>query len=230
MNYIAEIMAFYDFAETNPITLPSISLWHALMYQANKTGWRSEFSVAISTLELRTGLKRSAIYRARNILRQLGIIDFKERPGNQSSVYTINSLCLFKGHKAEHKADTKRNTKRTQSGTQAGTINKQNKTKHNTPLTSPRDDIEDRFKVFWEAYPRRVAKANAVKVWERLKPSQELLEAMLEAIDKAKTSANWQEGDGKYIPYPATWLNGKRWLDEMDSSLAETDRFKDVVV
>jgi len=80
-------------------------------------------------------MKRSAMYRARNVLVQLGVISVRERPGKQSSLYTIHSLCLFKGHKAEHKADTKRNTKRTQGGTQSGTIYIQDNTY--TPPVSP---------------------------------------------------------------------------------------------
>jgi len=32
----------------------------------------------------------------------------------------------------------------------------------------------------------------------------------------AKKSPEWTKDNGKYIPYPATWLNAKGWEDELD--------------
>lgn len=93
MNYIAEIKAFYDWLETNSLNDSAISLWHALMHVANKTGWQQEFTVAISTLEIKTGLNKKTIERARNKLQQMGRIDWKKRGGNQSAVYEMLSLC-----------------------------------------------------------------------------------------------------------------------------------------
>ena len=124
---MTEILAFYDYIESNPqMTDTCICLWHALMYQANKTGWKREFSVAISTLELRTSLKRNAIYTARNKLKQFGLIDFNERTGNLSSIYTINSFVSFKQTQDETQPQTQTDT---QGETQPQNINKQNKTK-----------------------------------------------------------------------------------------------------
>jgi len=103
MNYLLEIRAFYDWLESAPqVSTSSIVLWHALMHQANKTGWKDEFSVSISTLELRTGLKRGAIYNARSALRRFGAIEYRERHGNLSAVYQMKSLCLSYERKAQH--------------------------------------------------------------------------------------------------------------------------------
>ena len=68
MNYIAEIKAFYDTLELNPLPSPAIALWHALMSIANKTGWQEEFTVAVSVLVLKSGQNAQAIKRARNRL------------------------------------------------------------------------------------------------------------------------------------------------------------------
>ena len=38
---------------------------------------------------------------------------------------------------------------------------------------------------------------------------------MLNAISKQKESALWKDNGGLFIPYPASWLNGKRWEDEV---------------
>lgn len=36
---------------------------------------------------------------------------------------------------------------------------------------------------------------------------------MIQALERQKASRQWQEDDGKYIPYPAKWLNERRWED-----------------
>lgn len=71
------------------------------------------------------------------------------------------------------------------------------------------------FDQFWSAYPRHEAKATAQKAFDKCNPTEELLQKMLLAIVKQKKSAQWQEDGGKYIPHPATWLNQKRWEDEV---------------
>jgi len=89
MNYIKQINAFYDWLETNSLSLSAIALWHALMHICNKTGWATEFAVATSVLSIKTGLSDRAIRNARNELKQKGRIDWKPRKGNQSAIYTI---------------------------------------------------------------------------------------------------------------------------------------------
>lgn len=59
------------------------------MHINNKAGWAKEFTVATSVLEIKTGLTRRTIERARNELKQKGRINWKSRKGNQSAVYTI---------------------------------------------------------------------------------------------------------------------------------------------
>ncbi|MDR1753805.1 MAG: hypothetical protein LBR74_02725, partial [Eubacterium sp.] len=87
MNYIAEINSFYDWLITNQLSSPAIVLWHCLMHIANKTGWEQEFAVAISVLEIKTGLNKKAVERARNTLSQMGRIKWRSRNGNLSAIY-----------------------------------------------------------------------------------------------------------------------------------------------
>lgn len=70
------------------------------------------------------------------------------------------------------------------------------------------------FNEFWSAYPRKEAKTDAIKAWNKLAPDTLLQAQILKAIQLQCESPQWQEGGGKYIPYPATWLNGRRWEDE----------------
>ena len=77
-----------------------------------------------------------------------------------------------------------------------------------------KDIKEILFDRFWAAYPRHEGKQNARKAFDKLKPDEDLLKTMLDALEKQKKSAQWTEDGGQYIPHPATWLNGKRWEDE----------------
>lgn len=43
---------------------------------------------------------------------------------------------------------------------------------------------------------------------------------MLTSIRQSAGSSDWQKDGGKYIPYPSTWLNGRRWEDEGPSEAA----------
>jgi hypothetical protein len=92
----------------------------------NKTGWKTEFTVAISTLEGRTRLSKSSIIRARNQLKQVGRIDFKERKGNQSCIYLITAFHTDTQSVTQTVTQTD-----TQTVTQTDTITKLNKTKLN---------------------------------------------------------------------------------------------------
>jgi hypothetical protein len=124
MNYITEINCFYDWLETNSVSDSSIVLWHALMHINNKCGWKVEFPVAISSIQNKTGLSKSSILRARNQLKQVGRITFKERTGNLSTVYRIVAF------HTDTQSGTQSGTQTvTQSGTQTDTIHKLNETK-----------------------------------------------------------------------------------------------------
>lgn len=70
------------------------------------------------------------------------------------------------------------------------------------------------FIAFWKVYPKRKAKVTAQKAWKKLAPDQKLKERILADIAEKKKSEEWSEEGGKYIPYPATYLNQRRWEDE----------------
>lgn len=80
------------------------------------------------------------------------------------------------------------------------------------------------FERFYPAYPRKKSKGDALKAWNALKPSPQLQDQIITALEKARESAEWQSEGGKYIPYPATWLRARGWEDEYPSSSAVTPR------
>lgn len=80
---------------------------------------------------------------------------------------------------------------------------------------SPRRPLTDAyFEKFWNAYPRKKSKGDAENAWAKIKPSESLTGTILSAVQRATTSEDWTKDGGKYIPYPATWLNRKGWEDE----------------
>jgi hypothetical protein len=75
----------------------------------------------------------------------------------------------------------------------------------------------ERFKIFWNAYPKKRSKGQAEKTWKKLDPDDALLEQILAGIERAKASHEWTKiapDGGNFIPYPSTWLNAKGWEDE----------------
>ena len=79
-------------------------------------------------------------------------------------------------------------------------------------MNLPQHLTDPLFDLFWAKYPNKVAKAMAIKAWAKLAPNREDLVVILEALEKQKKSKMWSEGFG--IPYPATYLNQARFLDE----------------
>ena len=82
----------------------------------------------------------------------------------------------------------------------------------------PRDEISELFDVFWSTYPRKTAKANALKSWRKIKPNKGLAQRIILAVREQAKTSQWTRDDGQYIPHPATWLNQRRWEDEIEPS------------
>ena len=94
INYISEINAFHAWLQVNELSASAILLWYSLMHFCNKTGWRSEFNLALSQLESDTHLSRATIKRARFELESAGLIKVHYRRGRQSSVYEIQPISI----------------------------------------------------------------------------------------------------------------------------------------
>ncbi len=66
------------------------------------------------------------------------------------------------------------------------------------------------FAEFWVAYPKKVAKPDAERAWQKQQPD---IEAAIAAVTTQSKSKQWRDGK-QFIPHPATWLNSRRWEDE----------------
>lgn len=89
--------------------------------------------------------------------------------------------------------------------------NNQNQDKPPTPK-----GVDERFSKFWSAYPNKVGKGSAEKIFQKLKVDDQLLSTMLSAIEVQRQSLRWTKDNGQYIPNPSTWLNQRRWEDGVE--------------
>jgi hypothetical protein len=72
----------------------------------------------------------------------------------------------------------------------------------------------DRFAEFYAAYPVKKGKEDAIKAWAKLSES-EREKAIADVPKRSQMDRQWLDG---YAPHPATYLNGKRWADEIEVS------------
>lgn len=74
------------------------------------------------------------------------------------------------------------------------------------------------FDQFYAAYPRKCAAKVARASWDRIDSKHH--PAILRAVLTFKKTEDWRKDGGKFIPYPATFLNQERWTDELDADLS----------
>jgi biotin operon repressor len=86
-------------------------------------------------------------------------------------------------------------------------------TESSSSATTPQ--WEERFNRWYSTYPRKQAKGDAKKAWQKINPDDGLVAEMVAAVERQKRTQDWQKDGGKYIPLPASWLRAERWLDEV---------------
>jgi predicted transcriptional regulator len=78
-----------------------------------------------------------------------------------------------------------------------------NKNTNSLENTKDKEQHLKAFDEFWKLYPKKIAKADALKAWSKAtktKTAEKLLEL-------TKAYAEGKLPEDKYIPYPASWLN-----------------------
>lgn len=75
-----------------------------------------------------------------------------------------------------------------------------------------KENTEEAFNIFWKAYPRKVNKQGAMKAFEKVDVDVDIL---VNAVENHKRSAQWAKDGGAFIPHPTTWLNQRRWEEEL---------------
>lgn len=84
------------------------------------------------------------------------------------------------------------------------------------------------FEQFWSIYPKKKAKQDALKAFNKISPNDSLLTEILKGVENYSKTDDWQKEDGKYIPLPATFLRGGRWEDEINPKIEKgSNEFRD---
>ncbi|MEC0107250.1 DnaD domain protein [Paenibacillus taichungensis] len=94
MNYIAEMTAFTDWLETNPLEPSAQTLWFHLLVIANKSGCPEWFTVANLTLMAKTGVSEKSLIKHRNALIQKGRLIYKNQGKQQAGKYQLVHLTV----------------------------------------------------------------------------------------------------------------------------------------
>jgi hypothetical protein len=85
--------------------------------------------------------------------------------------------------------------------------------KSSSELAAEPPHLPSDFEAFWRLYPRRMAKVDALKAWGQISADERI-----EAYKSLPVHiAYWRSLDTlpQYLPLPATWLRGRRFLDEL---------------
>ena len=82
------------------------------------------------------------------------------------------------------------------------------------------DSANDDFTKFWAAYPRREKKVATEKIFLKLAGDGTLppIDVLLAAISTRRATPDWTRDKGQYIPLPTSWLNDRRWDDEISGN------------
>jgi hypothetical protein len=92
--------------------------------------------------------------------------------------------------------------------------NARNKKQIETERETDTETDTETFILFWNEYPNKKAKKEALKAWNKIKnPNVDLI---LKAIREQKKTKQWLKDNGQFIPLPTTWLNQERWNDEVE--------------
>lgn len=141
------------------------------------------------------------------------LTDAQQMQSNRSA--DAQHLCTNAEAEAESNAES--NAEAGQSAVRSGPPQPAVATDAEKPKTSAKSSPEtsDAFARFWLAYPRKINKAAAWKAFKALNPSPNLLEQIFAALEVHKRLPRWTKDNGEFIPHPSSWINGRRWEDDV---------------
>jgi DNA-binding transcriptional regulator PaaX len=195
------------------------SLFFHLLLSANHEA-KNHRGILIEVGQVQTGRKKLALELGKTE-RQIRTAIKRLQTTNEITVKTTNKfsiITLVNYPKYQH-LENENDQLNDQQDVPKTTTNKNNKNIRNKYMSS--------FPLFWEQYPKKVAKAAANKIWDRLKPNEELFTLILQGLEKAKKSEQWTMDNEKYIPYATTFLNQQRWEDEYSNNTLRDTQMSD---
>jgi len=153
-------------------------------------------------------MKPSSVRNRMEKLKNMRNVDIKE-----DSQYSIVSIINWDAYQIKkNKEDIKEDSRGTIKGQSKDTNNKVNKVEK----VNNKDIYTPNFTSFWESYPKKIGKGAAFKSYQNIKEPRPSLDIILNAVTEQNKSKQWQ--NNQFIPNPSTWLNQRRWDDEIKES------------
>jgi len=90
----------------------------------------------------------------------------------------------------------------------------ENKRKASGPT---KEEMLENFTLFYATYPNKKGKGFAESAWLRIKPDDDKTKEIINKVEAYKTTKAWNKDGGKFIPYPATFLNQRRYEDDLST-------------
>lgn len=85
-----------------------------------------------------------------------------------------------------------------------------------TSVSSP--PVMEGFDRFWEQYPRKIGKVAAEAAWKKAIKRNANREHIIGFITQQADAWKRNGKDPQYIPHASTWLNGSRYLEDIDTT------------
>ena len=77
--------------------------------------------------------------------------------------------------------------------------------------------LEQMFEAFWSLYPKKINKKHCFTAFCNIKGLEKEFESIIKALKEDRSSEQWQRDNGKFIPYPLTWLHQERWKSTFEA-------------
>lgn len=194
---------WFDWCFENP---EKINPNHSAMYffiieHCNRLGWKDKFGLPTTMVKEAIGIKNFRTYvNTLNDLVEWGFIKMVEKSKNQHS---SNIVAIVKNAKATTKALDKAVQKHSQ---------KQCKSKDTIYKQETINLEQITFDQFWELYGKKVGdKKKCNSKWDKLPDFDR--QKIIDTLPAFKSKIT----DKKFQPFPETYLNQRRWDDEIET-------------
>jgi hypothetical protein len=127
------------------------------------------------------------------------------------TVFTVVNYDVYQGFIGYKKENLERNLEQhqnsvgtvlEQSGNNNKNVNKDKKDKKDKENIYPSE-----FELFWEAYPRKVEKARALKAWKALMNKKVVPDDLISCAMNYDAYCTYNQTEQRFIKHPATFLN-----------------------
>ena len=86
-------------------------------------------------------------------------------------------------------------------------------TNNQEPYIKHTKNKPEEFTTFWNHYPRKTNKPKAEQAFKKIRSDE--LDSILFNIDQLVSLGAWDLNDKQFIPHASTYLNNRRWEDEV---------------